>query len=179
MTASPLKYSREVDFRPKPVYRGAHWYDTLGNIFTATPIDRGAHWYETTYRNGDSVYGGKVWANSLQEAQDHCVQRGLGERVQAYTTVKDGDKPYVRPSDLIAANGDSATIAHALCWLGDLAISSDVCSPSEVLGDNGFFHLWAHHKSLKPGTYIDEGIESIIRRVKEVEEKIPGFVCNT
>ncbi len=140
-------------------------------------------WFATTYSADGKPpvglvgnFGGYIFAKDRRQARYRAKRRGLNERVEWECRRK--ARPYVLPSTTLRSKKYSnEERTHSLCWLAHLALKSGAATLEESVGDEGFLHEWAHHiRDKADGDPVQVRVIDIIRMVKSVESKVPGFL---
>lgn len=130
----------------------------------------------TEYHTGDARYGNWLLARGWKHAGQVARRRGLGEKPVGIM----GKRKHALdelPSAVLRSKAPFARKAHALCFLGLVALSSGAATARDFFDDeDGLLHqlvhirmgLQAHSKRQRLSAWIAE-------RAAEIERAVPGW----
>ena len=125
-------------------------------------------------RSNGAGFGAEICIGETHDVDRVLRQRGIGETLE-------GSAPRHVPnlqgrhwfSDKLALQGcPGQGDVHTACFLSFLALSAQVASVDECLGDTGFLHELIHYPDLVVG---NGGFEGVVNRIRKVEAAVPGL----
>ena len=113
---------------------------------------------------------------SPQTINDIVKARNLGEVDEPCGTVPTRRPPAGRTlADLIEADGFTVPALHMACFVGFLALKTQVASVEDVLGDVGLIHEIAHNMHFGEGEASIASRSEVVRMARQIERAIPGY----
>jgi len=126
-------------------------------------------WFGTQYELEGKTYGTCLWARSLEDAFGVATLRRIGEEVSGRWFA-----PFVLPSKLLSQRSPTLEVVHGTVFVGWLASKAGVADSQQMLSDTGLIHELIHYMQYGPINYPKK---ELIKRMKALEEKVPGLVA--
>jgi len=128
------------------------------------------------FKSGKTTFPALVAVRPGEDLEDILKRRKLGEQQDGTPFLPGQEKSPLNGdrwlSDKLASQGAvKAEDIHAACFLAFLALSADVATPEQVVGDTGIIHDLIHELCAPPSS----GMRTIIKNVQRIECAIPGY----
>ena len=161
--------------------------DELNGLHVCDSCFHNDKFFMTQYSVGESPsWFTSVFRCSPKDVNEVISQRNIGEcsyrdwkgkAVPSVTRKGVGYRMFEKLSDRLESRElqPEAEDIHASCYFGYIALQSGSATPEDLLGDKGIIHELVHNM-LYPGDPAVSEIKELIKKVKSIEDKIPGGV---